>query len=461
MSHAAARKTPIDRVFQAGALGVVFTLMFAASRTEAFAEGASGLVTGIGFLLLAGMLTSELLEMLGLPHLTGYLLAGIVAGPHVLHLVEHDAVIRMQPVNTLALSLIALGGGVELRVDLLKRVMKSLVASTVIHSVLGLTFMTAAFFAITRFLPFVHGYGLRGLIAISLLWSVVAVTRSPSATLGILSQVRPDGPVTRFSLAFVMTSDVVVAMLLSLAVAVARPLIEPGAAFSLESVGELGHEILGSVSLGTTLGLVLSLYLWLVGSQLLVVLLALGFGLTEGLTYLRFEPLLAFMVAGFVVANFSQQGPKLLDAIDRTGSVVFVIFFATAGAHLDIPLLQKLWPFAIYLCGTRAVVSWIGHRMACKVAGEQPVVRKWGWTCLMSQAGLTIGIAVAIERAFPAFGSGFRALAIAAVAINEMVGPIFFKLALDRTGESGRGNREKTFHEEEEEAFQRASALPE
>src|SRR5262249_26900915 len=152
--------------------------------------------------------------------------------------------------------------------------------------------------------------------------------------LGIFAQLRPDGPVARFSLAFVMSSDVVVAMLLTTTIALARPLIEPGAVLSLRDFTELGHEILGSVSLGTTLGLALTAYLWAIGNRgFLVVLVALGFGATEALHYLRFEPLLAFMVSGFVVANFSQQGDKLLSSVDRTGNVVYVVFFATAGAH--------------------------------------------------------------------------------------------------------------------------------
>ena len=37
-------------------------------------------------------------------------------------------------------------------------------------------------------------------------------------------------------------------------VAVTRPLIDPTAVFSLEAFGALGHELLGSVALGTTLG---------------------------------------------------------------------------------------------------------------------------------------------------------------------------------------------------------------
>src|SRR5580693_7761981 len=71
-------------------------------------------IAAIGFLLLAGTLTSELLGPLGLPHLTGYLIAGIAAGPHVLRLVDEHTVKSLSPINTLALALIALAGGAEL-----------------------------------------------------------------------------------------------------------------------------------------------------------------------------------------------------------------------------------------------------------------------------------------------------------------------------------------------------------
>ncbi|HEX4339054.1 MAG TPA: cation:proton antiporter [Polyangiaceae bacterium] len=449
MSHGTtARKGIAERSAEVVALGVVFAVMFVASRAVPSTEGAAGLITAMGFLLLSGMLASALLEIVGLPHLTGYLLAGCVAGPNVLHLVDHHAVQSLAPVNTLALSLIALAGGTELRIELLKQVLRSLTFAMLLQSVLGVVVVGLGFLSITRFLPFTVGLGTSALVGIAILWGVLAICRSPSATLGIFSQMRPDGPVSRFSLAFVMSSDVVVAMLLTASIALTRPLIEPSAGLALRDFTELGHEILGSVSLGTTLGLALTAYLWAIGTGgFLVVLIAIGFGITEGLHYLRFDPLLAFMVAGFVVANFSQQGEKLLSSVDRTGNVVYVVFFATAGAHLDLPLVRELWPIALFLGGIRALTTWGAHRLASYLAKDDPVVKRWGWSSLVSQAGLTIGMAVVVERSYPSFGAGFRSLAIANVALNELVGPILFKFALDRTGESGKGTQEMAFHE--------------
>jgi Kef-type K+ transport system membrane component KefB len=144
------------------------------------------------------------------------------------------------------------------------------------------------------------------------------------------------------------------------------------------------------------------------------------------------------MVAGFLVQNLSKQGETFLNAIERTGGIVYVIFFATAGAHLDVPLLRALWPVALLLTGSRAVLSVATARWSSRLANDVPAVKKWGWSGLVSQAGLALGLGAVVARDFPVLGDGFRALSIATVAINEMVGPILFKLALDRCGETAK-----------------------
>lgn len=439
MSHAAAARTgPLGRLLQTGALVVVFGALYVTTQVSPSFEGTFGSIAALGFLLLGGMLASQLLEVIALPHLTAYLLVGMVAGPHVLHLIDHHAVDSLQSVGTFALALIALAGGAELRLELLRPLLRSLGIATLVHSLAGALGMAAVFLLLARFMPFVSRETMGVQIGVAVLWGVLAIARSPSAMLGVLAQTRADGPLTRYSLAFVMSSDVVVAVFVTLTIAIVRPMIEVGGQFSVEVIQELGHELLGSISLGCSLGLLLAIYLRLGARQLLIVLLVLGFGLTEGLRYLRFDPLLTFMVAGFIVANFSAQAPKLMHAIEETGSVVFVVFFATAGAHLDLPLLSRMWPIALGLAGSRFLVTFLAHRMAVSWAGDEPVVRRFGYASLFSQAGFALGLAAIIERAFPSFGAGFRALAVATVAINEMVGPVVWKLALDRSGESGK-----------------------
>src|SRR6478609_5010 len=118
----AAPKGLATRAVQLLALATSFGVLFALTKLAPEVESRLGTMTAIGFLVLAGTLLSELLEPLKLPHLSGYLFAGIIGGPHVLHLVEHHTVKELSPVNTLALALIALAGGVELRISTLKQV---------------------------------------------------------------------------------------------------------------------------------------------------------------------------------------------------------------------------------------------------------------------------------------------------------------------------------------------------
>src|SRR5580693_5086904 len=126
--------------------------------TRAVPEVHGGLwtISAIGFLLLAGTLTSELIEPLGLPHLTGYLIAGIAAGPHVLRLVDEHTVKSLSPVNTLALSLIALAVGGELDFATVRRGAKSLLWATLVQGVLVVMLMSGLCFAARPIIPFVH-----------------------------------------------------------------------------------------------------------------------------------------------------------------------------------------------------------------------------------------------------------------------------------------------------------------
>lgn len=428
-------KTVAGRFMDALSLAIVFGILYFGVHLAPGDRGVADVIGAVGFLLLAGTLMSELVEVLGVPHLTGYLLAGIVAGPHVLHLIDHQSVKRLEAVNTLAIALIALAGGAELRLDALRKGFRSLMTATVLQTLAGILLVGGIFF-IARPQTIVKDMGTTAVLGVALLWGVLAITRSPSALLGVLSQTRAQGPLARFSLAFIMTSDVVVVVVLAAVITIARPLVDAGATLSLDAFKELGHELLGSIAMGTTLGLVLAVYLKLVGRQLLVVLIALGYGATEVLHYVRFEPLLTFICAGFVVQNLSKQGDKFLHAIEETGGVVYVLFFAGAGAHLNVPLLREFWPIAILLTGARFTVTFFTSKIASRVAKDEPVLRTWGWAPLISQAGVALGIAQIISRQFPSFGPGFRDVAIACIALNELAGPVLFKLALDRAKES-------------------------
>ena len=146
MSAKKGGKTILGRAADALSLALVFGILYVGVQLVPGVRGDAGIIGAVGFLLLAGTLMSELVEVLGVPHLTGYLLAGILAGPHVLHLIDHESVKRLEIVNTLAIALIALEGGAQLRVESLRKGLKSLMTATGIQTFAAIFLVGGVFF---------------------------------------------------------------------------------------------------------------------------------------------------------------------------------------------------------------------------------------------------------------------------------------------------------------------------
>ena len=349
------------------ALLVCLGLSTLVTKIEPFGLVQWNVILAIGYLLFAGIILSSLVEPLRLPHLTAYIGVGVIGGPHLLHLVDHETVAQLVPVNTLAISLIALAGGLELEAKLLLSLARSLFWSNLVQSIIvGIT-SAGAFLLVARYIPFAAPLPFLSLLAVSLIWGVLSTSRSPSATLAILDQTKATGPLARWSLALVMSSDIVVVTVSALVLVAVRPWLVDESELSVAHLVSLARELVGSVSLGICLGLLLIAYLRLVNKQLGLILLVLGFVLTDGLKYVHFDPLLAFLVTGFVVRNLSVQGEKLLSAVSQMSGVVFVVFFATAGVHLDLVQLATLWPVAILFFFVRFVGTVVANLVSTKL----------------------------------------------------------------------------------------------
>lgn len=432
----AIRKSASTYVLEFVGLGLCLGLSYAATAARPLSIPHWNIVLSVGYLLLAGTLAASLLHPLRLPHLTAYILVGVIGGPHVLKFVDHETVHHLVPANTLAISLIALAGGLELEGKLLLKLLRSLFWSNLVQSVIVGSTSAVAFWLLAPHIPFTRQLSGMAVVGAALIWGMLATSRSPSATLAVLAQTRAKGPLARWSLSFVMSSDLVVVLISAWLLVAVRPLLIVDADWSMSRLTALGHEIIGSISLGLCLGLLLSAYLRFVGKKLMLILLVLGFVVTDGLRYVHFDSLLAFLTTGFVVRNLSSQGEKLLGAVSQMSGVVFVVFFATAGVHLDLPQLVALWPIALAFFVVRAGFTVIASIVSARIAKDARQVQCFGFAPLVSQAGLTLALTQTIEREFPSLGVGFRSLVIATVAVNEVIGPILFKVALDRTGET-------------------------
>lgn len=389
----------------------------------------------LGLLSIVGVVAGQFAARIGLPRLTGYLLAGIAIGPYLGGLVSRDDVRSLGLVNALALALIAVQAGAEVTLPVLQRIWRSLSIHAVVQVVVMIGGGAIVFGLLARHLPFLANVPADAVIALSLLWGVLSFTRSPSVTLALLADARAKGPMSEWILGLVVVLDVLVLPIFTAALTYARSTFE-GLPFEASVFLELSHELWESVLAGIAAGLVLGGVLrFVVGSQLLV-LIVVSFIVTAGCTYLRYDTLFVFVVMGFVAVNIVGVGAQLHAAAERATGAVFVVFFALAGAKLDLVALATLWPVALALAFARVATTVVASRIGHALAKDPVVTRRYGWTSLVSQAGVTIGLASLAGDVLPGVGKPLATLVIAVIGINQLLGPILFKLGLNRSGEA-------------------------
>jgi len=122
-------------------------------------------------------------------------------------------------------------------------------------------------------------------------------------------------------------------------------------------------------------------------------------------------------------------------AVRRGAPPVLVVFFVAVGASLRLDALAAIGMSALALSAVRLGFIRLGAVAGVKVSGLPGPIRKYAWTGLVSQAGITLGFASVIATEFPGWGNQLQLLLVASIALHELVGPILFRRGLARAGE--------------------------
>jgi trehalose 6-phosphate synthase len=236
-------------------------------------------------------------------------------------------------------------------------------------------------------------------------------------------------------LAVVVLADLVLLVLFSCAMQVARAVLRPdieGPNLLVRFAWETG----GAVAFGALVGAHFALYLRYVGREVTLALLAMCGLLSQVGTTQQFEPLLAAVSAGLVIENLSvSQGDALRAAVQRGAPPVLIIFFVAIGSSLRVDALVALGPIALALAAIRTALIRIGVRAGVNASGIDPGVGRYAWTGLISQAGITVGLASVVAAEFPGWGTQLQTLLIALIPIHELIGPMLFRRGLAQAGE--------------------------
>lgn len=419
---------------------VVLALLFGAMKLiEPLGRpgGNPDVLLTFGFLILAAYAAGELAAGVGLPKLVGYLLGGVLSGPSVLGTVTSEAAGALAPVSGLAIAMIAFLAGAELRWEELRRRGLDLLRLTVAEN--GVTFLAIAGALLVgrRFVPFLQDVPWPTAVVFAGLFASIAVVHSPAVTMALLTETRAQGPVARTTLGIVLISDVVVVLFFSAMLALAPRVVAVSGSGGV-SIGRVIWEILGSVPVGLLLGLGIAQALRVIrGELLLFAFLAALFG-QQVASLLHVEILLTLLIAGFVAINTAEGdvGHDLLRAMERAAAPIFVVFFALAGAKLDVVETTLLAPLVVPLFLVRVAGIRLGLRLGASASRIPASEVKGVWMGLVSQAGVAIGLVTIAAETYPQAGDEMRVLLLSLIAVNETVGPILFRRALDAAGET-------------------------
>jgi Kef-type K+ transport system membrane component KefB len=405
-----------------------------------------------GFILIGAYTMGELFRRMRLPALLGYLAAGMLFGPKLALLVLGNeglapigagVIPELQLINILAVGVIGTMGGGEIKLPELRENMGKLTAICVSVFVLVLPLVAglviALSFAAPSLVPFLAEQPLGARIAAALLFGARAVGLSPAATRALLQEVRARGRFTSLVLGVVVLGDLVLVATFLLILALAKLLVSPeGLSWPslAEQLPHIAAEFGWAMAIGVIVGLVYILYLRFVRREILLFSLAVVFVTSYFCARVHAETLLAFLIAGFVVQNFSRHGHTLVEAFERISLPVFVIYFTTQAAALDLLAVKAYLPLTLMLVALRVGLFWFGIGFGARRAGIDDASRSHLQVAFFSQGGVDLVLAAMVAEAIPGWGVEVQTVTVATILFYVVGGPPFLARALDAVGES-------------------------
>jgi Kef-type K+ transport system membrane component KefB len=417
----------------------------------------------VGLLMIGAWLTGLLFARVHLPRVSGYLVFGILVGPHLWPmlvgplgladsivadpLIEADQLPELGFASDLAIALIALTAGGELRFSWLRSQWRPVSVITGIELFGVWLIAGVAVFLALGFVPDLAEAPRSTRIVIAALVGLVAAANSPAIVIAMVTEFKATGTLARTALAVTILKDMLMVVLFAATLAIGKGVVDGQNAMSAAFFGAVSVQLLGSLALGAVVGAAMSWYVHrveehlafvVVGTCILLAVVGKQAFVVGGQT-IHFEPLLMGLAAGLVMVNaWPKQTEPLFESIEDLSLPVYCLFFAVAGAELALGRVLATWGVIAVLVVVRALAVLGTVDLAGRLAGLDPAVRRRLWLGFVPQAGVALALAALIRGAFaPAIATPVVSMVIGMVAVHALVGPIGFRYALIRSGEAG------------------------
>ncbi len=430
-------------------------------------SGLMGTTASLGLLLLGAWLLGRLFDTIRLPKISGYLIFGLILGPELVGVISAEQLPRLKLVENLAIALIALTAGGEIELAFLKRAGRLIASVAILQVVITLLAVLAGVYAIG---PMIGLTGSARTITAFII-GAVATASSPAVFIALMNELHATGEKVAAALSIMVVKDLFLVVLFSIVLAFSTaslrnssiaPVDDPAGAQSLvetaptapadtadavltdtqmpkESLAKgLSEHLLGSLLAGILFGVFFAWYMHAVKEHLAIFIVCgcLSIALVSDL--LQLEALIVALVAGLLMRNvWKERVGMFFHTLEDLSLPVYCVFFAVAGAKLDLGAITTLWPAALAIVFLRAGALWTSTKLGCWIAGEGAPAKQWMWVSFLPQAGVAIALISIAADAFAEyeFAAVLYSLALASVAIHEIVGPIILKIGLKKLAE--------------------------
>lgn len=395
------------------------------------------LTIGIAFL------TGKLVSKVKLPSILGWLITGMVLGPHALSLMNQE-LLDAQWYQTIVHILecgVGLMIGTELVWNKIKRSGKAIVITTLTQS-LGTFLVVSLVFSIVFYASNIPVY-------LAFIFGGIALATAPAPALSIVREFKTTGPVTNTLIPMAALDDIVGCIVFFITIATVAGSLSAGdlPAFMIALVVVL--PLLIGVVTGLGAGIVLKKERSKSGTLMLLISMiivasAVGF-LFNSLVLPR--PVLNFMLIGMAFsATFSNMVSEarleqIMEGFNPILGIAMIVVILNLGAPLDYHLILGAGLFTVIYILARAAGKYFGAYFGASITKSPETVKKYLGLTLLPHSGVSLvftGIAVSVLTApAPECARIVQGTIAAAAVINEIIAVITAKKGFEWAGELG------------------------
>ena len=379
----------------------------------------------LALMILSGMFFGRMAKHVGLPNVTGYLVGGLILGPSVLGIVPAEVLAGFDLISEIALGFIAFTIGNEFKISYFKRVGKAPLVIAFFEALVAVIFVVSALLIAGFPLPF------------SIVLGSIAAATAPAATIMVIKQYNAKGPVTETLLSVVALDDAAALILFGISAAVGQALLSTENTAFLPLILKPFTEIFGALLCGFLFGLLFTVplrYFKKSGNRLSIIVgfIFAGIGVAK---LFGFSTLLLCMAMGATLANISSQTKDLVRISDSITPPIFLLFFVTSGAELQLSVLPSIGVAGIIYVLFRVLGKYCGAYIGAALCKTGNNIKKYLGPALIPQAGVAIGLSLVATTIVPQYADAIRGIILCGTLVYEMIGPGITKLSLKKAGE--------------------------